>query len=236
MVWENPVFTNGSILYAESLDVLQNNIVALAVQDNGAPKINVSCLDTDLLYSEIASISALTVSDFDAGISVIDSASIDDLQTHNIVGSGFQSDVASCNFLTTSKFITDVGSLNHISVDSIQVNSSIHLAGLGMYPCRAWVNFDGTGTVSIKDDENVSSIGDNGTGLYTINFTNNMPNSNYVVCITGLGDTGVSIGVVDGQASVGPDVKTLSQVRIRFRTDDTTALDVADINVIVVGK
>jgi uncharacterized protein (AIM24 family) len=39
------------------------------------------------------------------------------------------------------------------------------------YGCRAWVNFNGTGTVAIRDDGNVTSITDNGTGDYTINFT-----------------------------------------------------------------
>ena len=49
------------------------------------------------------------------------------------------------------------------------------------YGVRAWVNFNGTGTVAIRDGGNVSSITDNGTGNYTINFTNNMPDVNYAV-------------------------------------------------------
>ena len=49
------------------------------------------------------------------------------------------------------------------------------------YGVRAWVNFNGTGTVAIRDSGNVSSITDNGTGNYTANFTNNMPDINYVV-------------------------------------------------------
>lgn len=44
---------------------------------------------------------------------------------------------------------------------------------------KAWVNFNGTGTVAIRDSFNVSSITDNGTGDYTINFTTAMPNANY---------------------------------------------------------
>ena len=47
------------------------------------------------------------------------------------------------------------------------------------YSARAWVNFDGTGTVAIRASGNVSSITDNGTGLYTINFTTAMPDVNY---------------------------------------------------------
>ena len=48
-----------------------------------------------------------------------------------------------------------------------------------MYACRAWVNFNGTGTVAINSSGNVSSITDNNTGDYTINFTNAMPDANY---------------------------------------------------------
>jgi hypothetical protein len=49
------------------------------------------------------------------------------------------------------------------------------------YKCRAWVNFNGTGTVAIRASGNVSSITDNGTGNYTVNFTTAMPDANYAV-------------------------------------------------------
>jgi len=48
------------------------------------------------------------------------------------------------------------------------------------YGVRAWVNFNGTGTVAIRDSGNVSSITDNGAGDYTVNFTTAMPDINYV--------------------------------------------------------
>jgi hypothetical protein len=47
------------------------------------------------------------------------------------------------------------------------------------YGCRAWVNFNGTGTVAIRASGNVSSITDNGTGDYTVNFTTAMSDANY---------------------------------------------------------
>lgn len=50
------------------------------------------------------------------------------------------------------------------------------------YGCRAWVNFNGTGTVAIRASGNVSSITDAGVGLYTVNFTNAMPDANYSTC------------------------------------------------------
>jgi len=50
-----------------------------------------------------------------------------------------------------------------------------------LYACRAWVNFNGIGTVAIRASGNVSSITDNGTGQYTVNFTTAMPDANYAV-------------------------------------------------------
>ncbi len=47
------------------------------------------------------------------------------------------------------------------------------------YGCRAWVNFNGTGTVAIRASGNVTSITDSGVGDYTVNFTTAMPDANY---------------------------------------------------------
>ena len=49
------------------------------------------------------------------------------------------------------------------------------------YGCRAWVNFNGSGTVAIRASGNVSSITDNGTGDYTVNFTTAMPDADYAM-------------------------------------------------------
>lgn len=55
-----------------------------------------------------------------------------------------------------------------------------------VYAARAWVNFNGTGTVAIRASGNVTSITDNGTGDYTVNFTTAMPDANYTA-VTGGG-------------------------------------------------
>ena len=57
------------------------------------------------------------------------------------------------------------------------------------YSARAWVNFNGTGTVAIRASGNVSSITDNGTGDYTVNFTTAMSDANYAVTGTCNNDT-----------------------------------------------
>ena len=65
------------------------------------------------------------------------------------------------------------------TIDSASVPTVSGTAPL--YMCRAWVNFNGTGTVAIRASGNVSSITDNGTGDYTVNFTTAMPDANYSV-------------------------------------------------------
>jgi len=50
--------------------------------------------------------------------------------------------------------------------------------------CRAWVSFNGYGTVAIRDSFNVTSITDDATGKYTMNFTNAMDDANYA-CVGG---------------------------------------------------
>jgi hypothetical protein len=61
---------------------------------------------------------------------------------------------------------------------NLQFNSGFGSVGTA-YGVRAWVNFDGDGTVSIRESGNVSSVTDNGTGDYTVNFSNNMPDTDF---------------------------------------------------------
>ena len=68
---------------------------------------------------------------------------------------------------------------------NINFNGWINDDGTENYKCRAWVNFNGTGTVAIRASGNVSSITDNGTGDYTVNFTNAMSDVNYGFCGSG---------------------------------------------------
>jgi len=63
-----------------------------------------------------------------------------------------------------------------------------------VYACRAWVNFNGTGTVAIRASGNVSSITDNGVGDYTINFTTAMQDVDYA--LAGSADEAGSASVV----------------------------------------
>ena len=66
--------------------------------------------------------------------------------------------------------------------DNVTLGTSLLATPSGATPsylCRAWVNFNGTGTVAIRASGNVTSITDNGTGDYTVNFTTAMSDANY---------------------------------------------------------
>jgi hypothetical protein len=78
-------------------------------------------------------------------------------------------------------------------MSTIKVNSLQNTSGNGYYPARAWVNFNGDGTVAIRDDENVASITDNATGNYTVNFSTSLSNANFC-CNLSATDSGTASG------------------------------------------
>ena len=75
---------------------------------------------------------------------------------------------------------------------------------------KAWVNFNGTGTVAIRAALNVSSITDNGTGDYTVNFASALTDANYSTCIAAGGSTG-------SWTELLPSTYSTSQVRMQTR-------------------
>ena len=64
-------------------------------------------------------------------------------------------------------------------MSTLKVNTLQTAAGVEVYTAKAWVNFNGTGTVAIRGSGNVTDITDRGTGLYTINFTTALTDTNY---------------------------------------------------------
>jgi hypothetical protein len=101
-----------------------------------------------------------------------------------------------------------------------------------VYACRAWVNFDGTGTVAIRASGNVSSITDNNNGNYTINLTVAMQDVNYAVAATsGLtgGPTASTIFTNDG---TNPRTTTAFTLNTR-RVDTQAASDSAYVEAAV---
>jgi len=98
-----------------------------------------------------------------------------------------------------------------------------------VYACRAWVNFDGTGTVSIRASGNVSSITDNGTGDYTVNFATAMPDANYSVGGSTTKNHTGNFGRVITPAFNTP--QTVSSIRILSSQSIQAAEDCIDVHV-----
>jgi hypothetical protein len=102
------------------------------------------------------------------------------------------------------------------------------------YGCRAWVNFNGTGTVAIRGSGNVSSITDNGTGDYTVNFTTAMPDTNYAWGGSGSADGNATNGTFVG---FGPTVTysiTKNTSNFRFiHQESITVRDGSQISIMV---
>jgi hypothetical protein len=100
-------------------------------------------------------------------------------------------------------------------------NSAPALGNIGtapVYAARAWVNFNGTGTVAIRDSGNVSSITDNGTGDYTVNFTTALPDINF------------SINGICSNLSGNNCPMVFDNSPVRARTTSSASIRTMDIN------
>lgn len=104
------------------------------------------------------------------------------------------------------------------TLSNVAGSQSISTDRVAQGTAAAWVNFNGTGTVAIRASYNVSSITDNGTGDYTINFASALADANYAAVATGVSRIS-SEGLVQviGYASsdaVNPTTYTASAVRV----------------------
>jgi len=113
--------------------------------------------------------------------------------------------------------------MSTIKVDTIKNTSNVEV-----FTAKAWVNFNGTGTVAIRASGNVTSITDNGTGIYTVNFTNAMTDTNYAVSFGARESTGGgnSFGRISSQVET-------TYLRTVFVDEGGTATDAFTCNVIV---
>lgn len=103
------------------------------------------------------------------------------------------------------------------------------------YAARAWVNFNGTGTPAIRASGNVSSITDNGTGLFRINFTTAMADTNYMTGVTGTNysDTPDPFIGTEGQSGTAyASGKLTTSQRVAF-TNSVSYSDPISANVVI---
>lgn len=171
-----------------------------------------------------------------------------DWTTFNNKGNGTVTSVSAGNGMSFTT-ITGTGSVTMGTPSSVSntstnsVSSGTHTHALSgelvettsgsplYYGARAWVNFNGTGTVAIRNDVNVSSITDNGTGDYTINFTTSMPDTNYAVSLAA-GST--TLGA--GNNAYTYTVQTYNTGSVRTQSlisSSTAAADVINANVVI---
>ena len=124
------------------------------------------------------------------------------------------------------------------------IKAAINASGTApIYACRAWVNFDGTsgsGTgssdITIRGSGNVSSITDNGTGDYTVNFTTAMPDADYSVCGSSSSDTSSHYSYIGVRMNIAgsnsPSAFQTSSIRFVVRNDGgANTLDVANLSI-----
>ena len=105
------------------------------------------------------------------------------------------------------------------------------------YGCRAWVNFNGTGTVSIRASGNVSSITDSGTGKYRANFTNSMPDAYYAAEVTVIKDDAADnndMYATIGATGVSGRTPTTTYVPITTTRLNTALVDCPVVNVVII--
>jgi hypothetical protein len=121
------------------------------------------------------------------GRSSDNSTTVDFYSNNNATRYGFQYyDATGAQYYTSASIPLAFGTAG---TERMRIDTSGNLlfnSGYGSvataYGCRAWVNFNGTGTVAIRASGNVSSITDGGTGVYAVNFATAMPDANYSVC------------------------------------------------------
>ena len=106
-------------------------------------------------------------------------------------------------------------------MSTLKVSTLQNLSGTEVYTCKAWVNFNGTGTVAIRASGNVSSITDNGLGNYTVNFTNAMPDTNYAstfgVAQVASGSYNATIGPVTSGGDIDLSLTTYTTTQMRLQ-------------------
>jgi hypothetical protein len=87
--------------------------------------------------------------------------------------------------------------------------------------CKAWVNFNGTGTVAIRDSYNVSSITDHDVGIHTVNYSNSMADSDYSTAAVTSGASGYS---ADAMLNYGVYSTSAQKIKV-IRSDSQARVD-----------
>ena len=93
------------------------------------------------------------------------------------------------------------------------------------YKCRAWVNFNGVGTVAIREAGNVSSVTDGGTGIFTINFTTDFSDADYATVCSSANSFNTWPRIIAAGTSANPTYSVSAVGLYIVRSDNNSAED-----------
>lgn len=199
---------------------VQSRIVVVAIDNAGTVELAVVNASSLPLLDETTLLTTTAISAAASSASVFYSAAARAGVAYRVVGFVDSTQAAAGTWAASPSKVQGQGGQNIVGVNRV----------LKTQLCSAWVKFNGTGTVAIVDSYNVSSITDNGTGQYTVNFATNMSNANYSTNVCCAKD-GATFGF-EGPALAG---STVSGVAIRTFSSGGANVDRAEINVNVFG-
>lgn len=153
----------------------------------------------------------------------------------HVVGQGISPGTTVNNVVGTTITLSANSSATFSSapVSFYVANKVLSPATVGGMLCCAWVNFNGTGTVAIRAQYNVSSITDLGVGSYQINFTSSFSDANFAVIATCSTEPG-SVGIVSSGPSDTDFGKTINRVNLyTYDSSSESVVDRTSVNVSV---
>lgn len=240
-----------ALVTLSDLDTEIAALAAISTEIEAVAAIAASVVTVAGLDTEIAALAAIAA---DIETVAADSADIQ-LLADNIgaiatkANAGANSDITSLSGLTTPLEGDDVAEATDVATGVVRLATSAEapvrtntapvltpatlrdaLAAQNdapIYACRAWVNFNGTGTVAIRASGNVSSITDNGVGNFSVNFATPLPDANYAGAVLQGNSTWV-LGTSSGLGNlIRSDVSTASTARIYSFATDTNGTGIA---------
>jgi hypothetical protein len=109
-------------------------------------------------------------------------------------------------------------------MSTLRVDTVQSVAGVERFLSHAWVNFNGTGVIAIRQDGNVTSLTDGGNGVYTVNFTSAITDSSFAAIASSNG----------ARAVIATTTFLTTSVNIECRIETGVLTDQSIINVSVV--
>jgi len=234
MAWTDLTFSFGSLLTATKMTQLDDNLDALAAGDAGAPEIQSEALaDNITLAGNLYANGGSVYSDKNAGGSAHFW-----LRDAGIVRGLFYWDSTNSR-VVLRKYDTDGTTvLGELKLDENNLvygsNTVWHAGNLTTNEIiKGWINFNGTGTIAINDSYNITSITDDGVGIYTITWDTDFANANYAISgIARRTPADGGNGVVCLSSGTAPAV---GSVKVLTSDLGATEVDMEAVSIIAIG-